>query len=171
MHKDHGHEHERPVGDSNYEPTDAHVAPMLIVGAFLVIVTAAAFLVGYFLLKYSTERPAASAFVKSPLDEERRSWDSLGGIRLQPDPVIAMNEFRAEHQPALHEYGVISDLPEIYHFPIEEAIEYVAEHGLPQFRPFGDGSLEPAAAAEPAETLDSVDEAPAEASPEPAPLH
>lgn len=138
MHDEH---HDKPVGDTNYEPTDAHVTPLLVVGAILVVGTALTFLVGYLLLKYSTQRPAASNFVTSPLDVEREPWDTAG-VRLQVDPVLSFQEYVHEELPAVTEFGVISDQPEIYHFPVEVAIDYVAENGLPEFKPFGDGSLE-----------------------------
>lgn len=144
MHDEHQH---RPVGDTNYEPTDAHVLPLVIVGALLAAVTAVAFLVGYFMLKYSTARPAATDYVASPLDPGRQPWDT--DLRLQDAPQVDLQEYVRTELPALHEYGVISDQPEIYHFPIDVAIDYVVDHGLPEFEPFGDGSLEGTAQTEP----------------------
>lgn len=146
MHDEH---HDKPIGDTNYEPTDAHVMPLLIVGGILVVGTALSFLAGYILLKYSTERPAATAFVPSPLDTEPQPWETAGGVRLQKEPTIELQEYLHAEMPAVTTYGVISEQPEIYYFPVERAIDYVAEHGLPDFKPFGDGSLEPTAAPEP----------------------
>lgn len=135
------HHDSSSVGDTNYEPTDAHVTPLLVIGAVLVVGTAASFLVGYLLLKYSTERPSASAFVPSPLGVEREPWDTAG-VRLQSDPPLAFQDYLHAEFPAAHKHGIISDQPEIYHFPVEKAIDYVVSNGLPEFEPFGDGSLE-----------------------------
>lgn len=152
MHDPH---HNKPIGDTNYEPSDAHVMPILVLGAILVVGTAASFLAGYILLKYSTERPSASNFVPSPLDTERQPWATAGGVRLQEDPVLAWNEYFSTKSTDPHRYGVVSDQPEIYHFPVEQAIEFVAANGLPVFVPFGDGSIE--ALAEPQPHAEPVD--------------
>jgi hypothetical protein len=171
MHDDH---HEHPAGDTNFEPTDAHVMPLLVIGAILVVGTAASFLIGYLLLKYSTERPASSAFVNSPLDTGRQPWNTVGGVRLQQDPTIDLQKYlHAEYQTP-HTYGVISDEPEIYHFPVERAIDIVVAGGLPEFKPFGDGSLDGTAV--PAETPEAQpeeqhDEPQAEQLPAESPAH
>ena len=161
----HDDPHHAPAGDSNYEPTDAHVMPLLVIGAILVIGTAVSFFFGYFFIKYSTARPAMSTHEVSPLNPGRQPWQTPGGVRLQKDPEADLKKYLAEKSSAPDTYGVVSDEPEIYHFPVERAIEIVAENGLPQFKPFGDGSLEgvmPAAEPQAEEAAQVEESAPAE---------
>lgn len=139
MHDDHGHDH--PITDGNFEPSDAHVAPVLAIGIVLVLVTVASFVAGYILLKYSNERSAMTAFEPSPLVSDRQEWES-GNVRLQVNLRGDLERHQAATKPGLTTYDVLSESPEIYRFPVELAIEHVADHGLPEFKPFGDGSLE-----------------------------
>lgn len=120
---------------SKYEISDANAPAIAAAGAALALVTALCFLAGYVILKYSTEREAASAYEPSPLVMEHAEWNQ--DIRLQNDPEADFDRYFAEMAPAVHRYGVVSDNPEIYHFPIEDAIGYVAENGLPTFNPSG----------------------------------
>ncbi len=139
MHDEHEHHED---GQENFEPTDAHVGPILALGAILVVGTAVSFFAGYILLKYSTERAPATAYEPSPLITERQTWQPDNGVRLQIDLASDFHEYERTASPVPHSYGVLSEEPEIYHFPVEVAIDYIADHGFPEFKPFGDGSLE-----------------------------
>lgn len=120
-----------PSGQEKYEVTDAHVKGILVTGVVLMLTAAAAFVIGYWLLGWSGERPAATDFRPSPLGEEAGQWEF--NTRLQDDPAAVLTELKARQTALLHSGGVISELPEILHIPIEVAIDLVAENGFPKF--------------------------------------
>lgn len=126
---------EHSTDNAKYEPTDVSISLALIIAVILVVSTALAFLAGYFALGAARAKPAATDFEPSPLVEPRQ--DFAQGPRLQKDPRDELNAHLAETRPALNQYGVVSENPEIYHFPIEDAIDHIAEHGLPEFTPLG----------------------------------
>jgi hypothetical protein len=51
--------------------------------------------------------------------------------RLQPDPVADENKFRAYEDEVLNTYGWVNRQTGVVHIPIEQAIDIVAERGLP----------------------------------------
>jgi hypothetical protein len=51
--------------------------------------------------------------------------------RLQPDPVADMNKFRAYEDEVLNTYGWVNHQTGTVHIPIEQAIDAVAQQGLP----------------------------------------
>jgi len=55
--------------------------------------------------------------------------------RLQPDPVMEMNELAAIQEQRLHGYGWVDQKSGVAHIPIERAMELLAQRGLPQRPP------------------------------------
>lgn len=120
-----------PSGQEKYELSDAHVKGILITGVVLSVTVAAAFVIGYWLMDWSAGRPAWTDFRPSPLGEQAGQWEF--DTRLQVDPASVFTDLKAHQTALLNTGGVVSDLPEILHIPIEVAIDLVAENGFPKF--------------------------------------
>ncbi len=116
-------------GDATYELTDVKAKMAVIGGIACCVLCAFSFLVGYFVMKYFTSgRDDMSEFVVSPLAGESQ-WET--DIRLQVNLPEDYAEHKRVQERSLTEYDVISESPDIFQVPIEVAIEWVAEEGLP----------------------------------------
>ncbi len=51
--------------------------------------------------------------------------------RLQPDPVADLNKFRVREEQLLNSYGYVDEKAGVIHIPIEEAMQKLAQQGLP----------------------------------------
>ncbi len=120
--------------DLGYELTDIHVKVILWSGVGLVIMTFVAFVVSVFFIKYLAAAGSMSDYEPSPLAGENQEWDL--DVRLQPNPPAALAEHRKGQSYASTTYGIVSEEPEIYHIPIETAMDIVAKDGLPTFTAF-----------------------------------
>ena len=127
-------------GDSlsqKYEVTDAHVKGILIVGLVLTITAASSFLLGVVIMKWAHAQDAATNFEASPLAGEFQNWTA--DVRLQDDPRAELDRFRSEQEHVVNSGGILSEEPLVYRIPVDAALEIVAEHGFPDFKPAATG--------------------------------
>ncbi len=112
--------------------------------------------VRYFAQQQLTPVPRNAAIV-TPASETGKRGDPVlrfPAPQLQPDPVADLNKFRAALERQLNSYG-INPATGTAHIPIEQAIDLVAQSGLPVRQPptlptratFGSGDGTPAGAA------------------------
>ena len=85
----------------------------------------------------------APAPAANPISTSNRELEPMGdpavtfpAPRLQPDEVADENKFRAYEDEILNTYGWVNRQTGVVHIPIEQAIDMVAQHGLPT-RPGG----------------------------------
>ena len=128
------HDADRSAKDLGYELSDVQIKVILWSGVGLVIMTFAAFVVSVFFIKYLAAGGSMSEYEVSPLAGENQEWDLK--VRLQPNPPAALAEHREGQNYASTTYGTVSEEPEIYHIPIETAMDIVAKYGLPTFTAF-----------------------------------
>lgn len=124
---------EHATEERGYELSDIQLKLVLISGIGLVVMTVAAYIISTFFIKYLNTRDPNTDFVAPPLAAEGQEWTS--GVRLQPDPFGALDEFLEDQALVSTQYGRLSDEPEIYRIPVETALKIVAEGGLPVFEP------------------------------------
>jgi hypothetical protein len=74
----------------------------------------------------------------NPISTSNRELQPMGdpavtfpAPRLQPDPVADEDKFRAYEEEVLNTYGWVNRQKGIVHIPIEQAIDVVAQQGLP----------------------------------------
>jgi hypothetical protein len=120
-----------PNPDDGYEVTDVNVKYILVAGIAMVVFTLISFAVSlvYGKVLNSDTHGNLSKYEPSELAGEHNEWTS--GVRLQPNPAAELAEHNAEQHLATSTFGTVSESPEIYHIPIDKALEHVAEHGLP----------------------------------------
>ena len=121
--------------NSTYEMTDASAVGIVIVGITLFGFCAITSIVLYFVLGWSTvDRPAMTDYEKSPLAGEHETWTT--DARLQVDLAAELDEYQSSAGSQLDRYGTVSESPEVYHIPIEIAMEIIVHSGkLPTFTP------------------------------------
>jgi hypothetical protein len=118
------HEHT----NGGHERSDAQARPIassLLAIAVLVGVAMAA-MGGLF--AYWAEREAAADPGVSPIAEERVVPPEP---RLQPNPMVELDEFLAEEDARLNGYGWIDEQNRIVYIPVEKAMALAAERGVP----------------------------------------
>lgn len=118
-----------------YEMTDANAVGIVVSGVFLFGFVAVTAFVGYYVLGWSTvDRPAMTDYEKSPLAAQHERWTT--DARLQSDLAADLHAFQSSSGSILNEYGTVSESPEVYHIPIETAMEIIVHNGkLPTFKP------------------------------------
>jgi hypothetical protein len=117
--------------DDGYEISDVKVKVVLIAGVAMVIFTLISFAVSFMYGKVLTadSRAAVSNYTPSALAEEHNEWNS--DVRLQANPAAALKDHNAEQHLRSIGFGAVSESPAIYHIPLDEALDLVAEQGLP----------------------------------------
>ena len=91
------------------------------------------------LYKYVVRSNMPPAAVQNPIRTSNSEMRQAGGDpqiifpapRLQPEPVADMNKFRAHEDKVLSTYGWTDQANGKVHIPIDQAIQRVAETGLP----------------------------------------
>ena len=111
-----------------HEHSDAHPRPIAVfeVGLLVWVVISAALMAGLFF--YFTGREAKRDVGGSPLADTR---EPAPGPRLQANPVTDIDALRAAEEKRLTGFGWVDQPQGIIHIPIEDAIDIVAERGLP----------------------------------------
>ncbi len=114
-------------------------------------------MVRYFAQQQLTPVPRNAAIV-TPASQTGKRGDPVlrfPAPQLQPDPVADLNKFRAALEEELNTYGWVDQENGVAHIPIDQAIDMIAQQGLP-VRPqpalpprasFGSGDGSPAGAA------------------------
>ena len=132
----HGHgsaddEYQRSA-DASYERTDAHVKPIARFMLWLAVLTVLTHVgIGFLFAAMSGNRVEAVE-PRYPLAEA-----TLGeipepeGWRLQTDPEIDMQRFRAAEDARLESYGWVDEDAGTVRLPIDEAMRLTLERGLP----------------------------------------
>ena len=130
------------LGDSHsieqgYEVSDVSAKGLLITGVVMVIATAISFVFSIVVANMFMhgERGRLSDTEISPLiaETDTRNNEWVTGTRLQVDLGAELGAEKAKALHGLTTYGTVSDAPEIYHIPIDVAIDLVVENGLPKF--------------------------------------
>ena len=88
-------------------------------------------------MKWANAQDAATDFEASPLAGEYQNWTA--DVRLQDDPGAALARVRAEQEHIVNSGGILSEEPLVYRIPVDAALEIVAEHGFPDFKPAAAG--------------------------------
>jgi hypothetical protein len=117
--------------DDGYEVTDVKVSLILIAGVLMVIFTGISFAVGLVYGKILNAETHAdiSDYEQSELATDHNEWTS--DVRLQSNPGAELKVLQTEQHQMATTFGTVSENPAIYHIPIKDAIDQVAEHGLP----------------------------------------
>jgi hypothetical protein len=119
-------------GNAKYEMTDVKAKLVVYAGIFCFSLCLFSFVLGFFILKYFTDgRPSISKFEAPKVTTGQSQWDT--SFRLQADLAGEYNAFADKQLRKLKEFDVVSESPNIYQVPIETAIGWVAEEGLPNF--------------------------------------
>lgn len=121
-----------PNPDDGYEISDVKVKVILIAGVGMVAFTLLSFAVSFMYGKVlnSETHEDISEYTQSELAGEHNEWESA--VRLQPDPPAELSVHKAEQRHLSTTSGIVSESPEIYRIPIEDALKHVAEHGFPK---------------------------------------
>lgn len=122
------HEHDDVPDSEKFELTDWHLKLVLMSGIGLVVVTLLSFAAGYVIMQSFGARPSMSEFSKPAMADDDGKWTTE--TRLQTAPWDVLDEFRVDQAHTQGAYGLVSDAPEIYHIPVEEAMKIIAEMGL-----------------------------------------
>jgi hypothetical protein len=112
-----------------HEKTDASTRPVFRFAAGLAVFVAAAMAVMAMLFTYFTEREAALDIPVSPLAKEAPAPPA--GPRLQPNPPADLDQLRRDENAQLTSYGWVDERERLVHIPIDRAIDWMAERGLP----------------------------------------
>jgi hypothetical protein len=122
-----------------FEVSDANVKGILATGIAIVVSCTIAFIFSIFVAKSMKDGDwgaRLSDYEVSPLldgsEEIHNEW--VSGVRLEPNPGVDVVKLNAEGEKELHTMGTQSESPVIYRIPVEDAIDLVAEHGLPNFK-------------------------------------
>jgi hypothetical protein len=122
-----------------YDPTDLSARAVIVFLVFLalggIIITASM----WGLYKYLASDRYSPHSTTRPIGTSSQQLAEVGGDpaskfpppRLQPDPVADLNRFRVREEQILNSYGWVDRANGKVHIPIEQAIDVVAQVGLP----------------------------------------
>ncbi len=85
-------------------------------------------------MKFFNAQDPITDYRATPVAQEGAMQQFPAATRLQVDPPRALEQRLEDMDYVSRTYGVVSEEPEIYRIPIEEAINIVAENGLPTFQ-------------------------------------
>lgn len=117
--------------EKGYELSDVQTKIILWFGIGTVVLSAFGFFASVFIVKYLNARDPLTEYEMSPMATEHQDW--VTDFRLQPDPPGALDRHDAEQAHRSASFGVVDQDLEIYHIPVETAMDIVAERGLPKF--------------------------------------
>lgn len=120
--------HEANDHSSGHEPYEERVRPVVIFTVFLTLGTVA--VLGLMKLTHDAlEREIREA--SKPIHPLAAERETPPEPRLQANPAIDLDVFRAREIDRLATYGWVDRQAGVVHVPIERAMELVAEDGLP----------------------------------------
>jgi hypothetical protein len=127
---------EKTSEELGYELSDVNVKTLLAAGVAMVIATTVSFIFCFVVAKSLSQGKweNMSDFEKSQLAGEHNDW--VEGTRLQPQPELELIDHKKEQHKSVNSWDKFGDgknEPEIHQIPIDEAIDLVAEKGLPKF--------------------------------------
>lgn len=119
-----------PGGSSPAEfDRDVDIRAVVWTGVGLAVITAAAFVFGWFFFQGLAGRQEARDPEPLPIPEAAAPVEPPGP-RLQSTPEEDLREMLAEEAALLESYGVVGEDGEYVRIPIERAMELALEHGL-----------------------------------------
>lgn len=124
-----------------FEETDIHARPVFWFTTALVVMVAVVALGVLFLERYlhgvalEQDRQEARAVSADRPVEAEAIASSFPEPRLQVDAYGDLGRFRAEEKALLEQWTVIDPVRGIARIPVEEAMNLVAEHGVPVWVP------------------------------------
>lgn len=124
----HEHEHTNPTNGAGYEVEDASVREIVFTGIGLAVGTIIVCFAVAGLLKVLTATGAAE---RQPITQIPVQQTFPPGPRLQEKPWLEMQELRKKEQEALTTYGWVDKNAGKVRIPIDQAIDIVAQRGLP----------------------------------------
>lgn len=130
-------EHEIENPETRYERRDLspHGVLLFLVGLAVTSVLIYFVLWGFYAYLNGFQRKQAR--MPSPLQtahdnaNTERVVQGFPQPRLQPNPAADLNKFRAQEEEILNSYGWADQQAGIAHIPIEQAIDIIAQRGLP----------------------------------------
>jgi len=131
-----GDDHSRELG---FEVSDANVKGILAGGVIIVVSCTIAFVFSIFVARSMKDGDWGKRLSDqdvSPLlqgqKEIHNEW--VSGVRLEPNPGEDVGKLKTEAESGLETMGTQSESPLIYRISVDQAIDLVAEHGLPKFK-------------------------------------
>jgi hypothetical protein len=135
-HDPHGHasadDEYLPSPDATYERTDAHARPIARFLLWLAVLTVLTHVGIAFMFTVMSGNRVAEVEPRYPLAAatvgevpEPQGW------RLQTEPEVDMQRFRANENARLESYGWVDEEAGIVRMPIDEAMRLTLERGLP----------------------------------------
>jgi len=121
-------EHKHREGDPGYETQDVP-GPLVfwsLTSLAIVIVISAIFVFGFFV--FLRAQPDSVTPQPSPFASERLLPPAP---RLQADPPLELSEYNAKMEKATNSYGWVDKSAGIAHIPVDDALNIIAERGLP----------------------------------------
>lgn len=125
------HSHHEPNPDDGYELQDVSVKVILASGVFMVVFTLGCYFVSFMFAKMLTAdgRAPLSNYEAPPMATEHNDWTT--DVRLQPTPAMDLEIHNAAQQDISNAFEPLSESPNIHRIPVNSALDYVAENGLP----------------------------------------
>lgn len=129
------HSHHEPNPDDGFELQDVSVKVILASGIFMVVFTLGCYFVSFMFTKMMTAegRQPISNYEAPPMAADHNEWTT--GTRLQPKPGTALKQHKDGEFTVSNSWGTVSESPEIYRVPINDALNHVAKTGLPVWEP------------------------------------
>jgi hypothetical protein len=121
--------HHAPPTGQGYEGNDVQLAPVLLFGLALVLITGMVFVLMSWLFNALNARQAAHDVSPSPLAQTRPAQPPAP--RLQVAPLQELEQLRAAEDAALHSYGWLDQAAGVVRIPIDRAMDLLIERGLP----------------------------------------
>ncbi len=124
-----------PNPDDGFEVTDANVKLIVIAAVIATILTLLSFGIAFMYTKFLVSDSRAYSPEGSYTGVKPGATDWTASTRLQGTPELDLKEHR-DHATALsHSIGAVDEAAGIYHIPVDEALNLVAEAGvLPTFK-------------------------------------
>jgi hypothetical protein len=117
-----------------HEANTVRMAPILVFGGTLVVLTIVVLLLMRGMFHASVSRAARSELPPSPLAVTRQPPPEP---RLQVSPAQELAKIRADEDALLYSYGWVDRATGVVHIPINRAIDLLLETGLPVQPPDG----------------------------------
>jgi len=146
-------EHEIENPETRYERRDLSPHGVLLFLVGLAVTSVLIYFVLWGFYAYLNGFHGKQARMPSPLQTAHDNMNTERVVQgfpqpqLQPNPAADLNKFRAQEEEILNSYGWADQQAGIAHIPIEQAIDIIAQRGLPVRQ----GSENPATTAQAAE--------------------
>ena len=113
-----------------HEKRDIRVRPLVLAGTIFVAAWALAFILAWLLFTYFIRREARLSPPPNFL-EQMYGRQVPPEPRLQTNPLLELQQMRADEDTALHSYGWVERQAGTVHIPIDRAMALLAQRGLP----------------------------------------